>query len=112
MATKFIGFKHKKGSFTNEKTGELVQYDNYSLYFITGNVPDIVGYYPSKYVVKGDVICQVLGFDGKYTDEVISEHLHDLLNKEVLTVIVDIDNKPVLTSVIKSPEVVPPKVNK
>lgn len=97
MATKFIGFKRKKGSFTNEKTGELVSYDNYSLYFITGGVPDIVGYYPSDYKIKGDVICQVLGLDSRAGDNAVIQHLQSLVNNDVVLTVLNVDDKPVIT---------------
>lgn len=107
--TKFIGYKRKKGSFTNKDTGEVVAYDNYDLYFITGNVPDIVGYYPSEYRVKGNAICQVLGLESKTGDNIILNCLCEMLNKEVLLSVLNVDDKPVVTGLgLFSP----PKLNK
>lgn len=105
--TKFIGFKRKNGNFTNKDTGEVVTYDNYDLYFITGNVPDIIGYYPSEYRVKGNVIRQVLGIEAKSGDDFIFDILYDMLNKEVMLSVLSVDEKPVVTGlmVIPSPSV-------
>ncbi len=97
MATKFIGFKRKKGSFTNEKTGEVIAYDNYDLYFITGGVPDITGYYPSAYKVKGNTIRQILGFEASAGDNEVLGILHDMVNKDVLLSVLSVDDKPVVT---------------
>lgn len=107
MATKFIGFKRKNGSFTNDKTGELVLYDNYDLYFITGGVPDITGYYPSAYKVKGNVIRQILGFEANVGDNDVLSFLHDMVNKDVLLSVLSVDDKPVVTGLALF---VPPKV--
>lgn len=104
MATKFIGYKRKNGSFTNKDTGELVEFDNYDLFFITGSVPDIVGYYPSEYRLKGNVIRQVIGFDSKSGDDVVLSHLHDMLNKEVLLSVLNVDDKPTVTGLYLMPE--------
>lgn len=100
MATKFIGFKRKNGTFTNEKTGELVSFDNYDLYFITGSVPDIVGYYPSEYRVKGNIIRQILGYDSKVGDDIVLSGLHDMVNKDVLLSVLSVDDKPVVTGLM------------
>ena len=40
MKTLFIGYTRKVGSFTNEKTGELVEYSNRDLRFITDANPN------------------------------------------------------------------------
>lgn len=103
MATKFIGFKRKNGSFTNEKTGEVVQFDNYDLFFITGSVPDIVGYYPSEYRIKGNVIRQVLGLNVNAGDSDVLSLLHDTINKEVMLSVLSVDDKPVVTGLIPLP---------
>lgn len=113
MATKFIGFKRKNGSFTNDKTGEVVQFDNYDLFFITGSVPDIVGYYPSEYRIKGNVIRQVLGLDSSAVDSVVLTQLHDMINNEVLLSVLNVDDKPTVTGLFLMPQAQNPnnKVN-
>lgn len=107
IMTKFIGYKRKKGNFTNKDTGEVVTYDNYDLYFITGSVPDIIGYYPSEYRVKGNAICQVLGFESNTGDNIILNCLFEMLNKEVLLSVLNVDDKPVVTGLglFNSPKV-------
>lgn len=112
MATKFIGYKRKNGSFTNKDTGELVEFDNYDLFFITGSVPDIVGYYPSEYRLKGNVIRQVLGFDSSAGDSDVLSLLHDMINQEVLLNVLNVDDKPVVTGLALVPQLQNPnKVN-
>ncbi len=114
MATKFIGFKHSKGDFTSEKTGEVINYNNYDFYFITGAVPGVSGYYPSSYQVKGAyTVSQVLGFDEELSDTKIISVLNDMLNKNVLMTVIEMNNKSVLTNLVKSSEpTVPHKDNK
>ena len=113
MATKFIGFKRKNGSFTNDKTGEVVQFDNYDLFFITGSVPEIVGYYPSEYRIKGNVIRQVLGLDSSAVDSDVLTQLHDMINNEVLLSVLNVDDKPTVTGLFLMPQAQNPnnKVN-
>lgn len=114
MATKFIGYKRKNGSFTNEKTGEVVAYDNYDLYFITGGVPDITGYYPSAYKVKGNAVRQILGFESNAGDNVVLQTLHDMVNNDVLLSVLSVDDKPVVTglALFTPPRVPENKANK
>ncbi len=98
--TKFIGYKRKHGKFTDKDTGESINYDNYDLYFITGGVPDIFGYYPSSYRLKRDTIRQVLGADYNADDDYILDTLQDIINKEVMISVLNIDDKPVLTGLM------------
>lgn len=97
MSTKFIGYKRKNGSFTNEKTGEVILYDNYDLYFITGEVPDVIGYYPSSYKVKGNIVRQILGMPSEVGDDEVIKILHCMVNKDVMLSVLNVDDKPVLT---------------
>ena len=48
MKTLLIGYEIKKGSFTSEKTGEVIDYNNRILRFITdsGSTKENVGYAP------------------------------------------------------------------
>lgn len=98
--TKLIGYKHKKGSFPNKETGEIVEYDNFDLYFITGNVPDIVGYFPSEYRVKANVIRQILAIDSKTPESDVLNILHDMINKDVMLSVLSVDDKPVVTGLM------------
>lgn len=100
MATKFIGFKRKNGSFTNEKTGEVINFDNYDLYFITGGVPDITGYYPSSYKIKSNAVRQILGMDVKVGDNEVLATLSRMVNKDVLLSVLSVDDKPVVTGLV------------
>ena len=98
--TKFIGYKRKHGKFTDKETGELVNYDNYDLYFITCDVPDIVGYYPSSYRLKKDTIRKVLRASLTADDDYILGILGDLINKEVMISVLNVDDKPVLSGLM------------
>lgn len=104
MATKFIGFKRKNGTFTNDKTGEVVAYDNYDLFLITGNVPDVSGYYPSAYKIKGNVIRQIVGLDSSAGDADVQSLLHAMINQEVLLNVLNVDDKPVVTGLALVPQ--------
>lgn len=61
MATKIIGIEHKEGSFTNEKSGEKVTYDNYVLHYLTDERPNVKGMYAGHASVKTDKV-QLKGF--------------------------------------------------
>ena len=101
MATKFIGFQRKNGSFTSKETGELVVYDNYDLYFITGGVPDVVGYYPTEFKkIKGGDLRKIIGYDSKAGDDVVLKKLHDMINQEVMMSMINLDDKAVLTNLL------------
>lgn len=100
MATKFIGYKRKNGSFTNEKTGEVVSYDNYDLYFITGGVPEITGYYPSSYKIKGNSVRQILGMNAQVGDNEVLATLSRMVNKDVLLSVLNVDDKPFVTELL------------
>lgn len=101
MATKFIGFQRKNGSFTSKETGERISYDNYDLYFITGGVPDVVGYYPSDFKkIKGGDLRKILGYDTNAGDDVVLKRLHDMINQDVMMSVINLDDKAVLTGLL------------
>ena len=84
MKTLFIGYTRKVGSFTNEKTGELVEYSNRDLRFITDANPntDVRGF--SQFVepkMKLAQLAQILKVPE--TDEAVDKALTALLNREV-----------------------------
>lgn len=98
MATKFIGFQRKNGSFTRKETGEFVSYDNYDLYFITGGVPDVVGYFPTEFKkVKGGDLRKIIGYDEKIGDDVVLKKLHEMINQEVMLSMINLEDKAALT---------------
>ena len=86
MKTIFIGFTRKVGSFTNEKTGELVEYSNRELRFITDSSPnsDVIGF--SSFVapkMKLEQLAQILKV--KKNDEEVDNALKALISQEVNT---------------------------
>lgn len=105
MATKFIGYKRKNGSFLNDKTGEVVNYDNFDLYFITGGVPEVTGFYPSSYKIKASAIRQILDYPADTPTETVIETLKSYVNKDVLLSVLNVEDKPVVTGLVP----VPPK---
>lgn len=86
MKTVFIGFTRKVGSFTNRDTGELVEYNNRELRFITDSAPnsDVVGF--SSFSVpkmKLEQIAQILKV--QKNDEAVDNALKALISQEVNT---------------------------
>lgn len=86
MKTIFIGYTRKVGSFTNEKTGELINYSNRDLRFITegGANNDVVGF--SQFVapkMKREQLSQILKVQDN--DNAVDSALNALLNREVNT---------------------------
>ena len=85
MSTKFIGFGVSKGTFTNEKTGELVAYSNRALRFETDDGTDnktefgFTCYEEPK--VKASLIANSLGVADN--DEAINTALKNMLGKNV-----------------------------
>ncbi len=70
---KVIGYEKKKGTFINEKTGDLIDYDNINLHTITDEYKNIVGFSSSVLKIKSKDFEGITGF--KSPDE--------LLDKEV-----------------------------
>lgn len=103
MAIKFIGYKRSDGSFTNEKTGEVVNYDNFYLYFAYGGLPDMVGFYPSTHKIKTSSIRNLLDIPDTTDISKVFEILNSYLNKDVLLSVVSIDDKPVVTNLSLAP---------
>lgn len=101
MSTKLIGFEIKKGTFTNEKTGELVPYSNRALRFVTDDGADNkVNFGFSCYEepkVKMSVIASALGISE--TDEAVDMALRNMLNKEVIVLRMPKNNELVCVGV-------------
>lgn len=49
---KVVGFERKKGTFTNQQTGESIDYDNIILYCTNDAVDNVQGCYVSEIKVK------------------------------------------------------------
>ena len=41
---KFVGYEEKKGNIVDEKTGEVKEYHNYDLHFVTDEKANVVGH--------------------------------------------------------------------
>lgn len=94
MSTKFIGFGVSKGTFTNEKTGELIPYSNRALRFETDDAADnktefgYTCYEEPK--VKASLIANALGI--AESDDVVNNALKNMLGKEVIVLRVPKNN--------------------
>ena len=69
---KLIGYQKKEGSFTNKDTGELVEYNNIDLFYVTDEKDGVKGLFCDSARAKADE----LKFTGCKT-------LDEALNKEV-----------------------------
>ena len=70
---KLIGYERKSGSMPNEKTGELIEWDNYVLHYVTDERPEVTGLFADNVTAKVDGL-QFTGF----------KTLDDVLNKQVM----------------------------
>ena len=68
----FKGYERKQGAFTNEKTGERIEYDSYQLHFLTDERQEGTGMYCDHMKCSPDV--QFYGF----------KTLDDIIDKEVV----------------------------
>lgn len=69
---KVVGYEKKKGLFTNQQTGEVIDYDNIILYCINDNVENVQGCYVSEIKVKR---CDFLKICGHNHDDVIDHEI-------------------------------------
>lgn len=86
MKTILIGFTRKVGSFTSEKTGEVIEYSNRDLRFITdsGANADNIGFKPfTAEKMRLSDLAQILKVPEN--DEAVDNALKNLVNKPVNT---------------------------
>lgn len=69
---RFVGYEEKKGSFTNKETGEVVEYHNYDLHFLSDEKKEAVGHIVFTGKAKADDL-QLTG----------AKELKELIGKEV-----------------------------
>ena len=84
MSTILIGFTRKVGTFTSDKTGEVVAYSNRDLRFITDTNPDkdVVGF--SQFIEPKMKLSQLASIlKVPETDEAVDKTLTALCNKAV-----------------------------
>lgn len=89
MATKIIGIEHKEGSFMNEKSGDVVNYNNYVLHYLTDERPNVVGQYAGHSSVKANKV-QLRGFN----------HIDETLNRNVIFGFDMTSTTPVINKII------------
>lgn len=86
---KVIGYEIKKGTFTNDKTGELIDYDNINLHTITDQNTNVVGCSSSILKIKSKEFERITGH----------KIPNDLINKEVTLSYTPVGNNVVLSSI-------------
>lgn len=86
---KVIGYEVKKGTFTNDKTGEVIDYDNINLYTITDQHTNVVGCSSSVLKIKSKDFEKITGHK---TPE-------NLIEKEVTLNYIPVGNNVVLSSI-------------
>ena len=78
--TILIGYEIKSGSFPNEKTGELIPYNNRELRFITdaGATKDNIGFasFKEKFKMKDLAACFGVAENDKFVNDVLNQSLH------------------------------------
>ena len=83
MSTYLVGFEVKKGTFTNDKTGELICYDNRLLRCVTddGNNNDNFGFSGFEIKMKMSDIAESLGISA--IDDTVNTSLKNLFRKRI-----------------------------
>lgn len=72
---KIVGFQHKEGKFSEEKTGRDIVYNNVILFYVSDCVRNVVGCSTGEIKIPFDNCKAVTGYD--YAE------LPDLINKNV-----------------------------
>ncbi len=93
MSTYLIGFETKKGEFTNDKTGELIAYNNRTLKCVTndGNNANNFGFSGFKVKMKMPDIAGSLGVSEN--DGSVDSSLKNLFNKEIQLIYAPINDE-------------------
>ena len=78
---KLIGYQRKQGNFTNKDTGELVNYDNTELFYVSDEKPEVKGMYCDSAKAKTEALT-IVG----------AKSIDDAIGKEVY-LIVDVTQK-------------------
>lgn len=86
---KVIGYETKKGTFSNEKTGEVIDYDNINIYTITDQNKNVVGCSSSSIKIKSKEFEAITGCKSP----------NDLIDKEVMLNYIPIGNNVQLSSI-------------
>ena len=86
---KVVGFETKKGSFTNQQTGEVIDYDNLIIYYVSDLKEEVEGLYSSEIKIKSKDIKKILG-DIKPSE---------MINKEIIPYYIPVGNSVVLNRI-------------
>lgn len=92
MSTYLIGVGLRKGEFTNEKTGELINYDNRLLRCVTDDGKDSnnLGFTGFEIKMKMTDIAHSLGVSEN--DSAVDTSLKNLFNKEIQLIYAPLNN--------------------
>lgn len=60
MSIKCVGYEVKKGTFTNEATGEVINYDNTLIYYTNDDVEGVTGAFCGSLKIKNPQLAKVL----------------------------------------------------
>ncbi len=74
---KLVGYQQKKGTFTNEKTGEVIEYDNYELYCMTDEDEKVKGLMTVTHKIKAE---ELVIKGAKDLDELINKEIDLVMN--------------------------------
>lgn len=93
MSTYLVGFERKKGEFVNDKTGELVNYDNRVLKFITddGNNENNFGFSGFKVKMKMVDVARSLGVSEN--GNAVDTSLKNLFNNEIVLIYAPVNDE-------------------
>lgn len=89
MSIQCVGYEVKKGSFTNDTTGEIIDYDNTIIYYTNDGVENVCGCYCGQNKVKNSELKKVLG----------GFSISDIVGHEIKPSYAPYGNRVVLTSI-------------
>lgn len=69
---KLIGYERKTGNMQDTKTGELIEWDNYLLHYVTDERPEVKGLFADNVTAKVDGL-QIL--NAKSIDEALNKQV-------------------------------------
>lgn len=92
MSTVLRGYERKEGQFVNEKTGEMITYDNILLHYTSNDREEVTGLY------CGSIKCKSGSFK-----LVGANNLDELIGKPVLMVMDLTDKTPTVGALVLDP---------
>lgn len=80
-----VGFNSMNGQFTSDKTGEVINWSNRTLYCITDNdlKKNEFGFAVFEQKLKKSQVCASLGFDENSSEKAVDDALCKLLESKI-----------------------------